>query len=49
VVWVVKKSTPKKNTYIYDTGIEFIDMRPEDRDRITEVVEAILKSQRNKR
>lgn len=46
VVWVVKKSTTKKGAYVYDTGIEFIDMRPEDRDRITDVVEEILKKQR---
>ena len=48
VVWVVKKSEPKqKGSYIYDTGIEFIDVRPEDRDRISEAVEGILKSQPN--
>ena len=46
VVWVVIKSEPKqKGSYIYDTGIEFIDARPEDRDRISEAVEKILKSQ----
>ena len=45
VVWVVKKSEPKqKGSYIYDTGVEFIDVRPEDRDRISEAVEEILKS-----
>jgi hypothetical protein len=44
VVWVVKKSEPKqKGSYIYDTGIEFIDIRPEDRDRISEIVDTILK------
>jgi len=48
VVWVVKKSTAKKAAYLYDTGIEFIDIRPEDRERITEVVEEILKKQRRK-
>jgi len=46
VVWVVKKTTPKKSSYVYDTGIEFIDIRPEDRDKISEVVEEILKTQR---
>lgn len=46
VVWVVKKTSSKKGVYLYDTGIEFIDMRPEDRDRISEVVEGILQSQR---
>ena len=46
VVWVVKKSEPKqKGSYIYDTGIEFIDIRPEDGDRISETVEEILRSQ----
>ncbi len=49
VVWVVKKTDLKqKGGILYDTGIEFIDMRPEDRDRITEIVEEILKSHRRK-
>jgi hypothetical protein len=44
VVWVVKKGEPKqKGSFIYDTGIEFIDIRPEDRDRISEIVDSILK------
>jgi c-di-GMP-binding flagellar brake protein YcgR len=48
VVWVVKKTSAKKNAYLYDTGIEFIDIRPEDREKITGVVEEILKTQRRK-
>ncbi len=49
VVWVVKKSEPRqKGVYLYDTGIEFIDIRPEDRERISAVVENILKNQRRK-
>lgn len=49
VVWVVKKAEPKqKGAYSYDTGIEFIDIRPEDRERITDVVEKILKNSRRK-
>lgn len=48
VVWVVKKSSPKKTVYLYDTGIEFIDIRPEDREKISEIVEEILKAQRRK-
>jgi len=49
VVWVVKKSEPKrKGNYLYDTGVEFIDIRPEDRDRITDIVEDILKASRRK-
>ena len=47
VVWVVKKSEPKqKGSYLYDTGIEFIDVRPEDREKITDLVEEILKTSR---
>lgn len=43
IVWVVKKNeTKQKGSYIYDTGIEFIDIRPEDRDKISELVETIL-------
>lgn len=42
VVWVVKKSSPKKGGTLYDTGIEFIDIRPEDREKISEIVEEIL-------
>jgi len=45
---VVKKASPKKGSYLYDTGIEFIDMRPEDREKISELVEEILKNQRRK-
>lgn len=48
VVWVVKKSAAKKGSYLYDTGIEFIDIRPEDREKISERVEEILKNQRRK-
>jgi len=49
VVWVVKKSEPRqKCIYSYDTGIEFIDIRPEDRDRVSEIVDKILKDQGSK-
>lgn len=49
IVWVVKKTDPKqKGVYLYDTGIEFIDLRPEDRERISVIVEELLKSQRRK-
>lgn len=45
VVWVVKKSELKqKGSYLYDTGIEFIDIRPEDREKITDAVDNILKA-----
>jgi c-di-GMP-binding flagellar brake protein YcgR len=47
VVWVVKKTEPKqKGAFLYDTGIEFIDIRPEDREKITDLVEQILKTSR---
>ena len=50
VVWVVKKSDPKqKGVHLYDTGIEFIDIRPEDRERITSIVEEILKKEDRKK
>jgi len=46
VVWVVKKTDPRqKGSYRYDTGIEFIDIRPEDKERISEIVEEILSKQ----
>ena len=49
VVWVVKKSDPKqKGGHLFDTGLEFVDIRPEDRERTTEIVEKILKNQRRK-
>jgi hypothetical protein len=47
VVWVVKKAAARaKGNVLFDTGIEFIDIRPADQDRITEIVESILKAQR---
>ena len=46
VVWVVKKSSSKKGGTLYDTGIEFIDIRPEDREKISEIVEDILEKQK---
>lgn len=49
LVWVVKKSDPaQKGAYYYDTGIEFIDIRPEDRDKISDVIDEILKARRQK-
>ena len=48
VVWAVKKSQAKKGEHLFDTGIEFIDIRPEDREHITGIVEEILKSHRRK-
>ncbi len=42
VVWVVKKSSSKKTAVIYDTGIEFIDIRPEDKEKVSEIVEGLI-------
>lgn len=48
VVWVVKKAAPRaKDDVLYDTGIEFIDIRPAEQDRIVEIVENILKARRS--
>ena len=49
IVWVVKKSeSNQKNSIMYDTGVEFIDIRPEDRDRVSAVVDEIISAQRRK-
>ena len=49
IVWVVKKPDPKpKSAYSHVTGVGFIDIRPEDRDKISEIVEEILEKQRRK-
>lgn len=49
IVWVVKKTDPKqKGAHLYDTGVEFVDIRPEDRERTSDIVEKILKAQRRK-
>ena len=43
VVWLVKKSDPKKKgSHLFDTGVEFIDIRPEDIERIAAIVDKIL-------
>ncbi len=43
VVWVVKKASPRsKGEHFYDTGIEFIDIRPAEQDRISRIVEQLL-------
>lgn len=49
VVWVVKKTDQKqKSVHLFDTGLEFVDMRAEDRERTTDIVEKILRTQRRK-
>jgi hypothetical protein len=45
VVWVVKKTDPRnKDVITYDTGIEFINIREAERNRIGNIVEKILSS-----
>ena len=44
VVWVVKKRDPKeRGTVYYDIGIEFVDAKESDRNRISKIVEGQLK------
>ncbi|MBL7156807.1 MAG: PilZ domain-containing protein [Candidatus Omnitrophica bacterium] len=44
VVWVVKKRDIKgKAALHYDTGIEFVDLNEESKNRITKIVEKHLK------
>jgi len=42
VVWVVKRS--EEDTITFDIGIEFINIKAVDRDRVEKVVEKILSS-----
>jgi len=41
IVWVVKKTDAKKSV-IYDTGVEFIDIKEADRERIGKIVEKLV-------
>jgi len=44
VVWVVKKRVSKaKETILYDTGIEFVDIDEEGARRVLKIVEECLK------
>ena len=44
VVWVVKKHVlDRKSAGLYDTGIEFVDINPENARRIAKIVEEYLK------
>jgi len=44
VVWVVKKMGGKeKGAVYYDTGIEFVDAKENDRNRLSKIVEGQLK------
>ena len=44
VVWVVRKrEAGEKPKELYDTGIEFIDIKEEDRKRISVIVDGIIK------
>ncbi|MBN1794780.1 MAG: PilZ domain-containing protein [Candidatus Omnitrophica bacterium] len=41
-VWVIEKHLPQEK-HIFDTGIEFGDIAPEDRERIDEVIVNLLR------
>lgn len=44
VVWVVKKrGMREKAKELYDTGIEFIDIKEPDRKRVSAIVEGIIR------
>lgn len=46
VVWTIKRAELKKEKpQQYDTGIEFVDLLPEDRKRIAKIVEDLVKDQ----
>ena len=46
VVWVVKKRPDKKGEpYMYDTGIEFIDLDDKNKERLLKIVNSILKKE----
>jgi len=43
VVWVVKKrDVNQKRTLLYDLGIEFVDLKEQDKNRIVQIVENVL-------
>lgn len=45
VVWVVKKSDPaNKSAITYDIGIEFLNIKETDKNRIATIVEKIISS-----
>jgi c-di-GMP-binding flagellar brake protein YcgR len=42
-VWVVdKESSYRKGLFFFDTGIEFIDIKEEDRQKIDKIIETIV-------
>lgn len=44
VVWVVKKHPEKKgDIYLYDTGVEFVNLTDAERERLLKIVNSILK------
>lgn len=45
IVWVVKKTDPAhRNSVTYDTGIEFMNAKENDKRRISKIVDKILSS-----
>jgi len=47
IVWVVNKESPyKKGIFYYDTGIEFYEIKEDDRGIIDDAIEEILKNEK---
>jgi len=47
IVWVVDKESPyKKGIFYYDTGIEFYEIKEDDRQIINGAIEEILKAEK---
>ncbi len=47
IVWVVDKESPyKKSIFYYDTGIEFYEIKEDDRHIIDDAIEEILKNEK---
>jgi Tfp pilus assembly protein PilZ len=46
IVWIVKSANPKKaKMNHYDTGVEFVNISKEDREKIKKVVEELIEKQ----
>ena len=44
VVWSIKrKTTEKDKPSFFDTGVEFVDLKKEDEDRINHIIQHLLK------
>lgn len=45
VVWIVKKTSEGKGSHIFDTGVEFIDLKPDDKKKVEKAVKKIVKNE----